>query len=78
MSSQGAASPQANSNAATDWSGPAKPGVTLQMIAPGRSVPKAVFPMKWEFTIPRSNSPDAKPEELLAFALTDMVMEKAI
>ena len=37
--------------------GEIRPTDVVPVIAPGRSVPKAVFPMKWGFTIPRSNSP---------------------
>ena len=114
-------------------SGEVSPTDVTAVIAPGRNKPKAVFPMKWGFTLKGSKQPlvnartvtylcglyrfeedypvftvltrepseelarihdrmplifpkdmidewirpDAKPEELIQFALTDMVFEKS-
>ena len=37
--------------------GEIRPTDVVPVIAPGRSVPKAYFPMKWGFTLPGSNTP---------------------
>lgn len=98
-------------------SGEVRPTDVAAVIAPGRKRDKAVFPMKWGFSLKGSKqplvnarvetaatkptfknewlshrcivpaswyfewehfkSPDSKPEELISYALTDMIYEKA-
>ena len=71
-----------NITAVKDY-GEIRPTVVVPVIAPNRSGSRAVYPMKWGYSgksllVNEWIRPDRKPEELLPYALTEMMFEKAV